>query len=470
MVELSRDVAVDLTNIRERFFEMEEAEGLFNLRMDDGTHYWDLVRLNVFYYLHTTFGGPYAIQWSTPAERSAASRVKDFARRRLNRVALGYLESRRPKYLFITGQRIRVGDAIVDNISDHLLPLVGEDAVAIETMNRRAVSMVRFLMRRPTRISPPAILAHPPLVDLTAVGNAISAVVERYFGHRIERLPDLLRDPISIFRQSRDHYRALFARHRPRAIVLINDGTLKGLFHAAAEHGVATLELQHGASCANNVFWSYPEFVRPGAEGLSVPTAYLTFSEYWRHNMHYPVKASFAIGNDFFYQEPSAGDDRYVVIISAYMYHDDLLALAVELAGLAPERTIYYKLHPHQFTSKAAIIEAVRTHPNIVVISDEIDVPSLFRTCGFVVGVHSTLLYSALQAGKKVCIYRRYNYFWHDDIFAYTERFDNAHELAQLVEAPHRYFANLASRPSMFDRFDAHRFRNALAESERITL
>jgi hypothetical protein len=43
---------------------------------------------------------------------------------------------------------------------------------------------------------------------------------------------------------------------------------------------------------------------------------------------------------------------------------------------------------------------------NFFVITDDMNLQELFIKSSFVVGVHSTFIYTALQARKKVCIYK----------------------------------------------------------------
>jgi hypothetical protein len=444
---------------------MEETEELFTLQMMDGTYYWDIVRTQVFLSLHTMHGGPFADPPPLPSP-SLRTKAKDIVKWFVNQRTRHYLVARAPKYLFITGQRIRQGPRLIDNISDHLYALVSEDAIAIEIMNKAAISYRDMVCGWKTRIPPVAIRTTHREEELQQIVATVSAVVLKYFGVSID-IHSLVLEPMVTFRENRSHYLQLFARHRPKAIVCINNGTLKGLFSAAKEIKVPTLELQHGASSSRTILWSYPQSVLSSHAGLALPTAYLTFSDFWKDNTHYPVRWACSIGNDYFYQEPIAGDDDGVLIVSSYMYHESLISLTLELAALVEGKTIYYKLHPHQFDQKAAVVDACSGKSNIVVVSDEMEFPELFKRCNYVVGVHSTSLYIALQASKKVCLYKRSNYFWHDDVFAYVELFDSASELRDILDdPPGKYFNNLGRSPVFFQPCDAQRFLQALDDVE----
>jgi hypothetical protein len=442
---------------------MEEAEGLFDLRTRDGTYYWDIVRRDVFLRLHRMYGGPFVDAPPLPAP-SLVTEIKDAVKTLVNRVSLRYLKARAPRYIFITGQRIRQADHLVDNISDHLYELVSKDAVAVELMNRTAISYPMMLLGGRTRIPPVAVRRRFVDEDLPQIANAISAVIRRHFGLSIE-LYNLVQGPMLTFRENKSYYLRLFARHRPRAVVCINNGSMYGLFAAGRQMQVPVLELQHGSSNYRTIYWSYPKSITAAHPGLVAPAGYLTFSDFWCRNTHFPVRMTRPIGNDFFYQKSTIGDDNGVLIISTYMHHEALLSLALDLCDLAQDKKVYYKLHPHQFEDKAAIAAACSGRGNIVIVCDEMDFPELFRLCDYVVGVHSTALYIALQAGKKVCLYKRSIYFWHQEIFAYVEQFDNVSELCDIFDdPPGKYFKNRAKQPELFQRFEARRFMQALEE------
>jgi hypothetical protein len=455
--------AITIHNIQEVFFRMEETEELFSLRGNDGTYYWDIVRREVFMSLHTMHGGPFIDPPPLP-EPSLFTNAKDAAKQLKNRFTLHYLKARAPPYIFITGQRIRHKGHLIDSISDHLYDLVSEDAVAVELMNKAAISYLKMLFGKRTRIPPVAVRRSQVEADLPQIIETISSVVRRYFGVSLDTR-NLVLGPMLTFRENKNFYLQLFAQYRPDAVVCINNGTLYGLFSAGKEMRVPILELQHGASNYKTIFWSYPKSIPPSHPGLILPTAYLTFADFWNRNTHFPVSLTRSIGNDHFHQKPIAGDENGVLIVSTYMHHESLLNLAFELSNRAQEKKIYYKLHPHQFDQKVAIVDACRAKSNIVIVSDGMDFPELFKLCNYVIGVHSTSLYIALQAGRKVCVYKRENYFWHEEIFEYVELFDSVSELCDIFDdRTGRYFKNIGDLPELFQPLDAQQFMRVLED------
>jgi len=443
------------------FVEMEETEDLFSLQMMDGTYYWDVVRGNVLIGITILHGASLAVP-SSLSVPSFASKTKDLAKRFLNRFTRQCLVARAPKYLFITYQLTRRGSRLVDPISDPVYDLLREDALAIELWNSAAISYRDMLFGRKTRMPAPYIRTAQRPADLPQIVETVSALVRRFFGVSID-VHNLLLEPLTIFRESRSYYLQLFAAYRPKAVVCLNNGTLKGLFSAAKTMHVPTLELQHGEINSKNILWSYPESIPSSHAGLALPTALLTFSDYWKDIGHLPVRSMWSIGSDHFYQRPVAGDDGGILFVSASMHQEALMGLALELADLVPRRKIYFKLHPQQFNQKAAIVDACSRRPNIVVVSDEMQFPELLERCGHVIGIYSTTIFIALQAGKKICIFKRSNYFMNEGLYPYVELFDSASELRSVLDdTAGKYFRNSSRVPVFFQPFDAERFMQAL--------
>lgn len=451
----------DLATLHTAFYEMEVADGLFDRQSDDGIFFWDIVRYNIFVGLQREYGGSYRDPVST-SKASPIATGKNAIKALLNRFTRQYVISQKPEYLFHTVQRTLNGSELLDMVADPLFELVRARSVAIEAVNWGSISVQDMLLGRRTRV-PTLFMYEPPEPGpLDGMAKAISTSVVKYF----DKLPDiagLMREPLATYKQYKEHFRAVFARHKPRAVLVVNNGPLKGLFAAARESNVPTIELQHGAPSVASPFWSYPAGIPSTHPGLTLPTAYLVFSEYFKRAVHLPVAHTYAIGNDHLYQAPAATTADAIAIVSAYMYQDELVRLAMALAESFPTRLIYYRLHPHQFAQKAAIAEQVKHRRNIIVQSDEMTLDELFEACTFVIGVHSTVLYSALQARKKVLIYRISNYFQLQDIFPFVELFDSVADAAALIRA-HAVSSTSMKTPMFFEPFDRAAFLTALSK------
>lgn len=458
---------ISIRNLLDIFFRMETEEELFSKRLSDGTHFWDAIRADVYLCLHTAHGGPFVRSVSSP-KPSPLGHCKELLKPLINEVSRRYLIAKSPTYICFTFQRIRSGPGLVDNIADHLIDLLGDDSVAVELLNKSAISYSKLLTGGKTRIPMVAIRSPHNRSESEAVAGFINKLITRHFGIVLD-VTDKVVEAISVFEATRAYYRTVFSRTRPRAIMGANNGSLGGAFSAAKEAGIPSIELQHGGSSRHTIYWSYPSAITASHPGLSLPTAYFTYSDYWRDNTHFPAKMFRSIGTDYFHQKPISAPGTDVLMISSYMYRDALFDLTLELADTDPARNILFKLHPHEFDKKAELVARREARENIKIVDDEYEFEQLFAQCQFVVGVQSTIIYLALQAGKRVCLLKHSNYFWHEDIFRYVELFDNSVELQDILEnRSGLYFMNQASVPELFDPFSTTAFLKALDDVQEL--
>jgi hypothetical protein len=458
---MSSNPLVTIRNILDVFFQMEVDENLFSMQMTDGTHYWDVIRTHVYLCLHAAHGGPFTRPTSSN-NPSALAGCKDLLRPLVNAVSRRYLIARSPAFVCFTFQRIRSGPRLVDTIADHLVDLLGEDAVAVELLNKSAISYPKLLTGEKTRVPMVSIRAPHNPSESEAVAGFVNKLITCHFGISLD-VTDVVVEAISAYETTRAYYREVFSSTRLRAILGTNNGSLGGAFSAAKEAGIPSIELQHGGSSRHTIYWSYPGAITASHPGLSLPTAYFTYSDYWRDNTHFPVKMFRSIGTDYFHHSPIPAPGEDVLMISSYMYRDVLFDMALELADKDIARNIVFKLHPHEFDSKARLVARCGARANIEIVTDEHEFAQLFARCQFVVGVQSTTIYLALQAGKRVCLLKHSNYFWHEDIFSYVELFSNSSELHDILQNRDGIrFTNHASIPALFEPFSATAFLEAL--------
>jgi hypothetical protein len=452
---------IDVNTFPALFFDMEERDGLFDLRLPDGTYYWDLVRFEVFGALYHAYVGTFENPASIP--KAAPSLLKNIVKRSINAANCRRIAHRNPKYLFYTIQRARHEGHFVDVIADPVFDLVKHESVAMEFANVNTRSLNALLARDDTRMPAPLICGSRLLRRGHQVISELSKLLSRRFDRSID-LPRLLTEPLAVYFQYRRHFSRMFARHTPKAIVVNNNGLLKGLFAAARARRIPTLELQHGSTSPEAPFWSYPTSIRSNHSGLTLPTAFLTFADYWKTNTHYPVRHALSIGNRHLFQPHSPNTTGNVTVISAYMYQKELGELTRYLAARFPARLFYFKLHPHQFKSLEEISGEFAAQRNVRIVTDDLTLSQLFALSDFVIGIHSTALYSALQANKNVMIYRRANYSFLKDLFAYSELFASPDEAASIISNAPARFREKARAPVFFAQFDADACRRALED------
>jgi len=438
---------------------MEVEKSLFSIQVGSGIYIWNCCRLDVYQHLLQLYGIEFATSSlpRTNLVRSIVSRLK-------NQLWLRYILIRRPKFIFVTAQRVAIGNSIVDIISDHLMLQVTPNVVAIELLNRRSCNLLRMLLGLNTRI-PPVFTTRNKQYFLNDVNSTINKAIYDYFDVSLD-VSNIIACSLAKYQANYKFFAKLYTHFRPYAIIGVNDNTLFGLYAASKDFGVPTIELQHGASNENTLLWSYPRSIESSHVGLSLPTAYLTFSDYWRNNTHYPVGISRSIGNDSLYLDIIPSKSKGLLVVSAYMYYNSLLRLSMDLSPLV-DIPIYFKLHPHEYRRKSETISFLKCHKNITVISDDYSFSELFELCDYVVVVHSSMAYQALQAGKSVCIYKISNYFWHSDIFDFVHLFETPTGLLDIISGHLLLSANSnhPNRPPLlYAPFDASAFKLAVNE------
>jgi hypothetical protein len=465
-----------MKNLHDRFLEMEELEDLFSFRLSDGTYYWDIIRLGIFENLTITTSGASIFSNEFMNEtlsnisrmkkdsigvfQSFLNGIKIFVRLSLNTLSQRYLIERKPNYLFFTYQK---GQQIPkDHICDDLVELLSEESICVEFLNKSAISYKNMVCGRKTRV-PPVFVCKKQLNndEIYEVAAKVSTIIKKYFSVSIDVYDSIL-NSILVFNENRKYYFQLFSKFQPKAIIGTNGGSLKGLYAAASEKCIPTIEIQHGTYGSRSIFHSYPKYLSSLHPGLAMPTIELTFSDYWNDISNFPVKFVTSIGNDNFYQEKIAGGGD-ILIVSNFMYHELLIDLVLELSDLLKEEKIYYKLHPQQFKNKDKIIRQCKGKDNVEVISEELSQLELFERCNHVVGIRSTLLYIALQAGKNVYIYKRINYDSAQEVKKYMIIFDNVKELEASIKNTSKMHNNINNEtPDFFVRFDEQKFLQIL--------
>ena len=445
-----------MKSIDDIFHQMEEEQDLFTLQLADGTYYWDIIRRDVRTRLDIAFNGQSV--YFHPKNRSMiGTKIRDLVKTGINEISLRYLISHKPDYIFTTFQKLVKVGRNVDYISDHLYDLVSEKSICIENINQSSICYRDIFLGRKTRL--PSVYTRVGNKDtkMADIDLVITNALSKYFDFSIN-IYDVIHESIRVFKEKRNHYRRLFSIFLPKVIICNNDGTYKGLYFAAREAQVPTIELQHGITPGSSM-WNYPEKYRKPHPGIILPDVYLTLADCWNSKNEYPTKRTYSIGNDNLYQISVAGENN-IVIISNLKFHEDLVAFAFELADLIKEKKIYYKIHPEQYNYKAEVIDVFSEYNNIEVISDEMDHTDLFNSCNHFVGLQSTLLYIALQAGKNVYLHKGLSHSWDKYLFNYVALFKDAMELKKLIDDAADKTPNIP--PVFIQKFDPKKFMQIL--------
>jgi hypothetical protein len=446
---------VNKIKMHHTFFRMECECGLFHERLSNGTYFWDVVRRDVFIALvEYKKKGKINVLKSPPCY---ITHIKNTAKVIINKITFRYLACKQPQYIFTTFQRKVRGNRLVDEISEHLVDLLGEKATCIEYSNKNKISALSIVtMREKTRLPPVYITTGHVVNDALHVDEILHPLINKYFGISVD-LKDRIDYQLRVYTQQLVYFRKLFSCYKPEALICNNDNSLKALFKAAKECSIKTIELQHGAS-PMSIMWTYPSEVKHDDAGVIMPDYFLLYSDFWREIYNYPVENVLSIGNDNFYIDKIIGS-MGILFVANINSHKKLLNIAINVSKWYGAQ-VYYKLHPEQYSDFERIKLSIHTSTNIELLRDEYPLSKLFSLCDYVVGVRSSLFYSALQAGKAVFLLKYSNYDWDAWMMKKAFVFDDADSLIGLIQK-HKP-AMRAVEEVYFSKFDPNLFMSVL--------
>lgn len=438
---------ININAFMDRFHAIERDLGLFNDRVG-GELWWDSVRFDVCYYLYDCLTG---LSYSSAHLPQVRGRKLGALRRWGQRQRLLAKAWLRPNGLLaIRAPRSLVAGRLQDFALDPIAAALPDQLLVINTLPRRY------------HIPDFDPLQWKGTVPQT-LPQLIATLLEE-FGlgpEQAEPLNGLIRRGRSEYALQVAGYRRLFAAARPKGVLLVQNGIEKALFHVAREAGVPSIEAQHGLIGHGHAGYSYSREIDYGQQ-TGMPDLFLTFSKFWEASGHYPARRQEVVGTDHFATGFGALEHQLgaIMVITANIYHRDLLELTRQIAAKLPHRRIIYKLHPNQATAATAIRAAFMDRPNVEVGDAMIPASRLMDEVSHLVAVQSTVVYEALQHGRRICIVPRYDYHIHADVFGMPEVTvaETVDALAAGLERPGESKAG----PVFFERFDPERVQELL--------
>jgi hypothetical protein len=434
--------------IHDLFFKMEKDEKLFYLSTEENLFYWDIIRREVFVKINKKILNNSNVV-STPFKRNKYKTLLYNELKKIkNIIIFNYLVYKKPKHLFTNFRRESSDSGYIDYISEDIFKQFKNDSISVEFIAKSRISFFKMLLGIDTCIPPISILERK-FVETSQISKIIENAVYKHFGFKLifEHVIDY---SIQEFIQTNDFFNKVFKTINIKNVIGSNDGTLKGLYNSAKINLVNSIELQHGTS-PGSIMWTYQNFHRDMSKYYYLPRFFLTFSDFWVDKIFYPVEKIISCGNNYFNIKNIKGNENIIIILNA-SNNDNFVKLASELSVFFPERIIYFKLHPEQFKIKNSLINIFSFHKNILVVSDDFNLKTLFKLCSHVIGVRSTFLYLSLQAGKMVYVKKAHNFNWDKTLLAYVSQFDSVEELAKLIKL--KKIENRINVPVFFEKLD----------------
>jgi hypothetical protein len=432
----------NINDFMNRFHALEQRHDLFGKMIAD-TPLWDTVRYEACCFLFSCVSAtPYLSEEFRSARRSRLGAVRRatyremlLARARVHRRPI--LALRCPRIATATGLR----DAALDPLIDLFPPAA---TLRINTLPRR--------YHVPSSFSAKPL---PPFTQAALREVAIALAAEfALTAEQLARLEGIMQHSRRVFETDVIGYHRLLATARPAAILLVQNGMEKALFHVANERRIPTIEAQHGLVGFGHAGYSYAPGINYN-QLTTVPDLFLTFSRFWNESNHYPARKHAAVGTDHFGSgmKPVHHDLGAILVVSADIYHDKLFTTTRALAQEMPNRMVIYKLHPNQCADEPSIRDAFSDLPNVVIGDPAAPATRMMDDVSHVIAIQSTMVYEALQHGRKICIVPSHDYHIHADIFGHpmVSVCDDQSKLIEALERP----SGRMILPVFFSPFDA---------------
>lgn len=175
---------------------------------------------------------------------------------------------------------------------------------------------------------------------------------------------------------------------------------------------IPTIELQHG-NMSEHMAYQYSV-----EEGIAqFPDKFFVFSDYWKKQIHVPIKSDNLIVTGYPYFEEKSKEAKIIqeyndgkiniLFISQGTIGEKLSRLACDLADLldADKYRVLYKLHPGEYAIWESRYSYLKNKNIIVISGSEYSLYDYFNTCKIQVGVYSTALYEGLDFGLDTFIH-----------------------------------------------------------------
>ena len=438
--------------LKKKFFDFEKKYNLFDLKTKDGYFWWDIVRYHVYVDILSQ-----AIRKNNDIP-SANSRnilkTVNFVFKDIFYILKNIF--RNIDYFFFLYPRSIDKDGFsTDYICHDTLSLLSKNSFLIDglkTNNMKDKSYSNILLQVIRKI----FLRKNRKYDLGI--QRIDELFYTEFGVKGE-FKKKIANNIAIFEADILYYNLLFSIVGPKIVFMVAAGREKGLMYACQKKEIKTVELQHGQINSFHMYYSYPLDI-DFSNLKTVPYAFCSFSTYW-HDTNYPVKTKIDIGNSA-YSIPLKKDGNNILVVTHGIYMQNLFPLMKELSLSIKDRKIIVKLHPEQRGAVESIKLELKEFNNIEVIFNEKKIMDIFNECSSMVAIQSTTVYEALQVGVKVFLYKKQDYYSHDDLFGSKNLYlvDNVQKIVD--NSDHQFVED--KKMIFFKKFDEVKFLNFIDE------
>lgn len=388
----------------ERFHEFEENNNLFDIRDNNGVYVWDIIRYKVY-----SSSMNYSGLIETKTRQKWNARFYSLLRYIWHMIrALCHLfliiiyRNRHYDYVCYSCGRKKQGEKYVDQHIIDPMNLLGQNhCLVIESFGQRK----KMVYNTDIIYSFPKIFTSFSRVyfDFSQILEKIYSDIPECIISEQELLTEYRR-----FYVERSFYRWFLHGIKPKALLLVQNGILKGLLAACKDLSIPVCEFQHGQINKQHPNYSYPNIELENK--IYHPQILFTYSKHWCHDMNVPkfVKVV-SVGNNYNYIDSKCNKlSKTIIVISNNLdggYFCEFVRECLSDRDLI-ELKFIFKLHPNQFSEYNYYKKQFNENERVEIISDQKSVPQLLEQCSTMMLVQSTAAYEALQSGLRVCVFK----------------------------------------------------------------
>jgi hypothetical protein len=207
----------------------------------------------------------------------------------------------------------------------------------------------------------------------------------------------------------RRRFARLFRRLGTRRVFLVVGYTNEGIVLGARDAGAAVIELQHGTITPFHLAYSWPG--RPALP--TSPDRLLTYGTFWTDSVALPASVTpLVIGASHFEETRRAlaaiqRKPRQALFVSQGVIGHRLAAVALDVARLAPDWQVVFRLHPGEERGRFAAELAARAGAPPANFSLSAGAPGIFpllAESAVQIGVFSTALIEGMALGGRTLL------------------------------------------------------------------
>lgn len=395
------------------FNKMELEKNLLSLDID-GNCIWQIARPVLFDYIQSKVlnVGPSGTETSL---NSKVDRIVNYLKKVLivskhsvlnDKKQCDTIVFKHQRRLKVDGKLVEVNTAYLDKIVDEVKTKTEFIDVNVDETNKAIEDNFKILC--PGLFDTFFAYINPSIdKQVKHVSSLINKYTKEYFDVDIDVTKKLKLEYIRFITYNKVAYKYL-KNKKPKQIYIVVSYCFQGIVKAAKDLGILVKEIQHGFIFNLHAGYSYP-----GVESLPYFTdKFLLYGEFWKNAAPMPIAKENleVIGNPYYEIQINKynnieKENNSLLFVSSEKFGKELSKLAYEFAINNKEYKIYYKLHPHEFSTWKDDYPQLQNINNIEVVTSNINIYELFARCNYIVAVASTAIYESLYFKPKIILF-----------------------------------------------------------------